>query len=168
MKVYIINGYGGAGKDSFEAMVMRHSKGEGHKTSMVEIVKHFAEQMGWEGTKEDKDRKFLSDLKIALAEWADIPIQYVINRVQLFEELNNTTYCFIDARESYDIDRLKEVLGKDFEVKTILIDRGITREFGNIADDNVMNYEYDTTIMNDKDLIALDKCAQVFCQQEDI
>ena len=56
MKVFIINGYGGSGKTTFENMIMTYSKGKGHITSMVEIVKHYAEQMGWEGAKEDKDR----------------------------------------------------------------------------------------------------------------
>ena len=109
MKVYIINGFGGSGKDTFENMVKQSSKTEGYKTSMVEIVKHYAEQMGWEGSKEDKDRKFLSDLKDALEEWADIPFAYVISRVQLFEELNNCGYCFVDAREPKDINRLKSI-----------------------------------------------------------
>ena len=168
MKVFIINGYGGSGKTSFEKMVMTHSKGQGHITSMVEIVKHYAEQMGWEGTKEDKDRKFLSDLKLALAEWADIPMQYVISRVQLFKELSNTTYCFIDAREPADITRLKELLDKDFDVRTVLVDRNISREYGNIADDGVMNYRYDTTIMNTGTLKDLEKCAISFVKEEEI
>lgn len=168
MKVFIINGYGGSGKTSFEKMVMTHSKGQGHITSMVEIVKHYAEQMGWEGTKEDKDRKFLFDLKLALAEWANIPMQYVINRVKLFEELKDTTYCFIDAREPADIDKLKELLNKDFDVKTVLVDRNISREYGNIADDGVMNYKYDTTIMNTGSLEDLAKCAKAFVEAEEI
>ena len=168
MKVYIINGYGGCGKTSLENMVMTHSKGQGHITSMVEIVKHYAEQMGWEGTKEDKDRKFLSDLKLALDEWADIPMQYVISRVQLFNELKDTTYCFIDAREPADIDKLKELLSKDFDVKTILVDRNISREYGNIADDGVMNYKYDITIMNTGTLKDLEKCAISFVKEEGI
>ena len=168
MKVFIINGYGGSGKTSFEKMVMIHSKGQGHITSMVEIVKHYAEQMGWEGTKEDKDRKFLSDLKLALAEWANIPMRYVINRVQLFEELNDTTYCFIDAREPADIDKLKELLDKDFDVKTVLVDRNISREYGNIADDGVMNYKYDITIMNTGTLKDLEKCAISFVESENL
>lgn len=153
---------------TFEKMVMTHSKGQGHITSMVEIVKHYAEQMGWEGTKEDKDRKFLSDLKLALAEWADIPMQYVINRVQLFEELNDTTYCFVDAREPADIDKLKELLDKDFDVRTVLVDRNISREYGNIADDGVMNYKYDITIMNTGTLKDLEKCAISFVKEEGI
>ena len=164
MKVYIINGFGGSGKDTFENMVKQSSKTEGYKTSMVEIVKHYAEQMGWEGSKEDKDRKFLSDLKDALEEWADIPFAYVISRVQLFEELNNCGYCFVDAREPKDINRLKEELSKDFNVKTILVDRNISREYGNRADDGVMNYQYDTTIMNPGSLEDLNKCAIAFVE----
>ena len=168
MKVFIINGFGGCGKTTFENMVMTYSKGQGHVTSMVEIVKYYAKQMGWDGTKEDRDRKFLSDLKLALAEWANIPMQYVINQVQLFEELNDTTYCFVDAREPKDIDKLKELLGKDFEVKTVLVDRNISREYGNIADDGVMNYKYDITIMNTGSLSDLEKCAKSFVAEEGI
>lgn len=168
MKVFIVNGYGTSGKSTFENMVMTYSKGQGHVTSMVEIVKHYAEQMGWKGTKEDRDRKFLSDLKLALDEWANIPMQYVVNQVQLFEELNDTTYCFIDAREPKDIDKLKELLGKDFDVKTVLVDKNISREYGNIADDGVMNYKYDITIMNTGSLSDLEKCAKSFVAEEGI
>ena len=153
---------------TFEKMVMTHSKGQGHITSMVEIVKHYAEQMGWEGSKEDKDRKFLSDLKDCLTEWADIPMAYVYSRVKEFEELGDG-YCFIDAREEPDIQRIKKDLTEQgHKVQSILIDKKTFKYYGNHADDNVMNQKYDITIMNDKDLLALDKCAQAFCQQEDI
>lgn len=168
MKIYVINGYGGSGKTTFENMVRKHSKTKGNITSMVEIVKHYAEQMGWKGSKEDKDRKFLSDLKDCLTEWADIPMTYVYNRVKEFEELGDG-YCFIDAREEPDIQRIKKDLTEQgHKVQSILIDKKTFKYYGNHADDNVMNQKYDITIMNDKDLLALDKCAQAFCQQEDI
>ncbi len=168
MKIYVINGYGGSGKTTFENMVRKHSKTKGNITSMVEIVKHYAEQMGWEGSKEEKDRKFLADLKDCLTEWADIPMAYVYSKVKEFEELGDG-YCFIDAREEPDIQRIKKDLTEQgHNVQSILIDKQTFKYYANHADDNVMNQKYDITIMNDKDLMALDKCAQAFCQQEDI
>lgn len=168
MKVYVINGYGGSGKSTFENMVLNMSKTNGHITSMVEIVKHYAEIIGWNGGKEDKDRKFLSDLKDCLAAWADIPMLYVYNKIKEFEKLNDG-YCFVDAREKMDIARLKGICkDNQWECKVILIDRGIEREFTNHADNNVMECPYDTTITNYGDLNDLRKCAIAFVEQEQI
>ena len=169
ISVYIVNGPGGSGKSSFETMVMSHSKGRGYVTSMVEIVKFYAQQMGWDGGKEDKDRKFLSDLKDCLTDWADIPYQYVVSRVEEFNQIESCSYCFIDAREGKDIDRLKEELGlKGYKVQTVLVDRGIMREYGNHADDGAMDYSYDITIGNQGSLKDLDSAAAAFCLTEEI
>ena len=168
MKIYIINGYGGSGKSSFENMVLSASKTKGHITSMVEIVKHFAEYVGWDGGKTDADRRMLSDLKDALTRWKDLPMIYVYNKIKEFEKLGDT-YCFIDAREKLDIGRLKDMCEHNkWECKVILIDRGIEREYGNHADNNVMDCHYDTTITNYGDLSDLRKCAIAFVEQEDI
>ena len=168
MKVYVINGYGGSGKSTFESMILSLSKTSGHITSMVEVVKHFAEYMGWDGGKTDADRRMLSDLKDALTRWKDLPMIYVYNKIKEFEKLGDG-YCFIDAREKLDIGRIKDMCEHNkWECKVILIDRGIEREFGNHADNNVMDCSYDTTITNYGDLNDLRKCAIAFVEQEGI
>ena len=59
--IIIINGTGGSGKDTFVEFVSKYSKV--FNFSSVDKVKEVARVIGWSGTKSEKDRKFLSDLK---------------------------------------------------------------------------------------------------------
>lgn len=161
MKVIIVNGRGGVGKDTFESFVAeiaaKNHKWTG-KTSMVTFVKQIAERCGWFGGKELKDRKFLSDLKLALAEWNDIPYTSVKNFLKRADR-DDTEFVFVDAREAEDIDRLKE----DFNAITVLIERkGLLESYGNVADDNVYNYSYDYVIENNGTLDELKQSAETF------
>ena len=129
------------------------------KYSMVTYVKKIAEYMGWNGGKTDRDRKFLSDLKIAMAEWKDLPRTDVKQAIEKADK-NNYCYIFIDAREAEDIDWLKETYPG--HVTTVLVNRGIDKKYGNIADDNVLNYNYDVCIENTGTLDDLRASAETF------
>ena len=59
--IIVINGTGGSGKDTFVEYVSKYAKV--YNFSSVDKVKEIAKLIGWTGTKTDKDRKFLSDLK---------------------------------------------------------------------------------------------------------
>lgn len=161
MKVIIVNGRGGVGKDTFEnfvTMVAAENKKQVKKTSMVTYVKQIAEMCGWQGGKELKDRKFLSDLKLALAEWDDVPYCSVKCFID-FEEKAGVDFIFVDAREAEDIDRLK----KDFNAITVLVEReGLPESYGNVADDNVYDYSYDYVIENNGTLEDLSAAALTF------
>ena len=65
---------------------------------------------------------------------------------------------FIDAREPDDIDRLKQT----FYCLTVLIKRGGQKEYGNHADDDVFNYNYDIVIENNGTLDELRDSAEEF------
>lgn len=153
-KIFIMNGQGGSGKDTAVSTIMEYDKllrcTERIKhISMVGRAKEIAKLAGWKGGKELKDRKFLSDLKTLLDNYNDCSfnyISYLINAPTYFngESAVPTPYIFVDAREPDDIDRLKE----NFDCTTILIKRGQVIEFGNNADDNVFNYQYDYVIEN--------------------
>lgn len=129
------------------------------KYSMVTYVKKVAEYMGWNGGKTDRDRKFLSDLKIVMAEWKDLPRTDVKQTIEK-ADTNGDSYIFIDAREPDDIDWLKEVFPG--QVTTVLVDREINRKYGNIADDGVLNYQYDLCIKNTGTLDDLKASAETF------
>ena len=64
-QIFIINGSGGVGKDSFVALMAMNSKCSVGNYSSVTKVKKIAEIIGWNGSKSEKDRKFLSDLKLS-------------------------------------------------------------------------------------------------------
>ena len=85
MKIFVVNGCGGSGKTTFEKMVCRICSEEGKKTrilSTIEGVKSIAKQFGWNGEKELKDRKMLSDLKDLLTRYNDYPHTYIANKLQ--------------------------------------------------------------------------------------
>lgn len=161
MKIFVVNGQGGSGKSSFEQLISEQMSAPVGVTSMVAYVKQVAESLGWRGAKEPKDRLFLSRLKDALGDWDDSPFLSTCMMVKQMEN-DNVACCFIDAREPADIDRLKE----KFNCKTILVTRGEATSYGNHADDEVFNYEYDIIIDNSGSLDALRDMANEFIEKE--
>ena len=141
--IFIVNGMGGCGKDTFAKFL-----GEVctvFKYSSVDRVKQIAYECGWAGGKTEKDRKFLSDLKCLLTDYNDLPFMDVTNRVVDFKYDEDYTVMLIDIREPKEIERAKDAYG----AKTILIknDR-IPFISSNMADANVYNYTYDYVIEN--------------------
>ena len=60
-QVFIINGSGGVGKDTFVELVSENFLLPVMNFSSVDKVKEVARIIGWTGGKSEKDRKFLSD-----------------------------------------------------------------------------------------------------------
>lgn len=161
MKVFIVNGQGGVGKDSFEKYVKTYCTVKNiniNKMSMIDMVKDIATSIGWDGGKDMRDRLFLSRLKDLFAEYNDSPYQIVKSRIQCEQAIGQTQALFIDARERSDIERLV----KDFDAITILIKRSAPAKYGNHADDDVFNYDYDITIDNTGTLEELEEKAVDF------
>ena len=163
MKIVVVNGCGGSGKDTFENFVKDYGTAKGYqiyKTSMVEFVKEEAEKLGWKGGKTLADRRFLSDLKDSLTRWNDSPFQAVNHTIQKCEDWN-VDLLFIDAREAVDIDRLKAA---NSNVTTLLVLRQEIsgRPYGNHADDGVLDYQYDWVIENNSSLEDLGAAAEVW------
>ncbi len=61
-KLIIINGVARSGKDTF-IDIFKSLNPNTINISSIDKVKELAREMGWDGTKDDKSRKFLSDLK---------------------------------------------------------------------------------------------------------
>lgn len=168
MKIIVINGQGGCGKDSFVGYCGYEDEGI-YNLSIIDGIKYAAQQLGWFGGKELKDRKFLSDLKDLTAEYNDFPFQHLIAEISIAEkkyrwyhESHNEFICFVHARELEDIDRLVY----DYGARALLIRRPkIEGEYGNHADDKVFEVEYDYEIWNDGDLYLLKDRAEKFIAQ---
>lgn len=160
MKIIVVNGKGGSGKTTMEEYFADLADLMGDETaftSMVKEVKAIANRCGWTGAKEDKDRKFLADLKDLLEDYNDLPFESVLNDI-LRAERDYCGYIFVDAREPKDIDRLKEI---GLNISTILVTRNETnREYNNHADDGVFNYNYDYVIENTGTLEDLKKSTE--------
>ena len=165
MKIIVINGQGGVGKDEFVGFCGYEDEGI-YNFSMVDGIKTIAEGLGWLGGKELKDRKFLSDLKDLAAEYNDFPFQYTLKKVKEaakdykhYHDSSNEFICFIHARELEDIDRWIY----DYGARALIIRRpDIEGEYGNHADDDVFEVEYDYTVWNTGDLFQLKNVAEEF------
>lgn len=165
MKIIVINGQGGAGKDEFVGFCGYEDEGI-YNFSMVDGIKSVAETMGWTGSKFSVDRKFLSDLKDLASEYNDYPFQYTLKEVKeavkdyrRYHDLSNEFICFIHARELEDIDRWVY----DYGARALVIRRPeVEGSFGNHADDNVFEVDYDYEVWNTGSLYQLKEAAENF------
>lgn len=154
-KVVIINGSGGVGKDTFCALCGKYAYIS--ICSSVAQVKKAAMLLGWNGEKDERSRKFLSDLKDLSTEYSDAPFRLMKEFIE-----SNGAYddlIFLMIREPPEIDRAK----KEFGAVTLLIERPQTAAITtNHADNEVTNYNYDYIIQNDGDLEQLERAAELF------
>lgn len=155
--IIIINGCGGVGKDTFVDMCAKYTSVVNY--SSVKEIKEIAKYIGWDGSKEERNRKFLSDLKLLTTEYNDFPFNCICKQIDRF--LNSSDeLMFIHIR---DIPEIKKVVSKYPFVKTMLVtSKRIKPITTNIADANVANYDYDYVVENDNDLTDLDEKAEMF------
>ena len=150
MKVFIVNGYPRAGKDSFVDFCSEYAYCTNYST--VDIIKLCATLLGWDGVKDGKSRKFLSDLKDLASNAFDTSMQQAIKEM-LYADFKGVKFFFIHAREPQEIDEFKKVCTQylHFICKTIYISRpgALLPNFTNHSDAEVMNYEYDVYLEND-------------------
>lgn len=138
--------------------------------STIDFVKEIAKKCGWDGTKDARNRKFLSDLKDLLTEWDDVPLKDIDRKINTFKYdlqyygLQDKGVVFIDCREPEEIDKLC----KAYDAQTILVRRPSIE--GNItsnhADSNVLDYDYDITIHNTGTYEHLKLVAHCFVEAE--
>ena len=156
-KIFIINGCGGSGKDTFIELFEKQNFGRTYNISTITKIKHIAKQLGWNGLKEEKDRKFLSDLKIAWIEYCNGPFNEIINNIRDIKKStkvkNKNIFIFIHCREPNEI----KAFVKKLNCKTILIKRPGFKIKSNPADGNIEDYKYDHIFINDGTLEDLEK-----------
>ena len=158
--IFVINGSGGVGKDTFCNLVDKVSNGKCFSYSSVNVVKQVAQLCGWNGAKEERDRKFLSDLKDLLTEYNDLPFKDICSQIESFLDASKLEILFIHIREPKEIQK---VVDKYPQVKTILISSiRVDHITSNHADAEVFNYEYDYYIHNDGSLDCLKEMAETF------
>lgn len=150
--VIIINGKGGCGKDS----LIEGLKGffSVRNISSIDPIKKIARKNGWNGNKDNRSRKFLSDLKEAFTNFNDLPYKYLKRETRRFLMFDETV-MFVHIRESSNIDKYREYL-KNNKIRsiTLLVKRDITddRDYGNRSDDSVDNYDYSYVFHNEENL----------------
>lgn len=169
MKVIIINGHGGCGKDTFVKYFIQHA-GVNYvlNVSTVDYIKKVALDLGWNNNKDDISRCYLSELKDMATYWGDIPHWDVVKKTNDFYHdlqeygVEKEGVVFIHCREPNEIQRLVDGLSARYSVHTLLIRRPTNKIYGNHADDDVENYDYDYIINNDTNLADLSAKAKEF------
>lgn len=141
-KIVVINGTGGCGKDTFVELCRKHINI--YNFSSIDKVKEVAKVIGWSGSKSEKDRKFLADLKKLTTDYNDMAFKSIIDAVNIFKN-SKDEIMFIHIREPEEIKRVVDKFG----AKSLLIKRaGQELIKSNASDANVENYDYDYIIEN--------------------
>ena len=157
-QIIVINGSGGAGKDTFVNLVSKYVPTMNY--SSVDRIKEIAKECGWDGKKTEKDRKFLSDLKYLCIQYNDLPMLYMKKNVQKFYNSENEL-LFLHIREPNEISNAVIL----FNAKTLLIRRkSVKHIITNEADAGVFNYNYNYVIENNGTKEELDNKAKEFVE----
>lgn len=160
-QIFITNGMARCGKDTFAAFLndVVHTR----KYSSIDKVKDIAKLCGWNGGKTEKDRKFLSDLKLLTSNYSDMAFEAIKEVVNDFLTVDGLfSVLLIDIREPEEIERAKKAFG----AKTILIENDRVKMIdSNMADANVFNYEYDYIVKNNGTLDEFRNAVKDFAEQ---
>ena len=157
--VIVINGSGGVGKDTLCDFAAECYKVK--NISSITPIKQIAERCGWDGTKDDKSRKFLSDLKLLCVEYNDYPTKWALAEYESFLN-SDEEIMFVHIREPEEI--AKFVAATSGVARTLLVrggDRMNKSCYGNASDDGVENYAYDRYFLNDG---TLEQARVGFCK----
>ena len=146
----VINGAGGVGKDTLCDLAAKHFKVK--NISTITPIKDIAKLCGWDGSKDNKSRRFLSDFKKLCAEYNDFPTMWAKGQYEDFLQTDEEI-LFVHIREADEIKKF--VTATAGAAKTLLVRGGkrmSSEKYGNVSDDDVENYNYDLYFMNDSTL----------------
>lgn len=179
-KVVIINGKPQSGKDTFCKYAQGYCDDDESANTLiissVDPLKEMLTQLGWDGTKTNKIRDMLMDMKQLWVQNQDGPTMFLFNNILEFHKActGEDNIVFVHIREPEEIKKLVNALtgfeSMGIDVISLLIIRGSGEDTPNQpaetrrSDDEALinNYEYDVTINNDEDLIKLQELAAEF------
>lgn len=146
--VFILNGVAQSGKDEFYLAIK--DTFNTLNVSSVDEIKDIAAVMGWNGVKDEKSRKFLSDLKDLHTEYNDGPFNYVTSTIKA--SIHDVIICHI--REPHEITKLKDWCRENnINCTSVLVTRPGTHVPSNTGDIGAtQKYEYNVVIDNDDTL----------------
>ena len=151
-RLMIINGVARVGKNSFVDIVSMWFKTNDpdvvvHDISSVDQVRKAADLLGWDQIKDDKCRKFLSDLKILSSEAYDGPFKYMTSCI---DNAYENDILFFHIREK---DEIAKFIKHYPDTKSILIVNDRVTIPNNMADQGVNDYkDYTFTVYNNSSL----------------
>ena len=150
--IVVINGKGGVGKDALCNATAREFKIK--NISSIDAIKEIAKGFGWDGSKDDKSRKFLSDLKKAFSDYNDLPMRDVVGQAKTFLEDDFYQIMYVHIREPENIAEFKNRMFPISCVTILVCRKEIDSKsaYGNDSDDKVYEYSYDIVYDNNKPL----------------
>ena len=164
MKVIVINGYPGAGKDTFVEFCQDVlGTFRCRNLSTIDCIKKVSKIFGWNGEKTPEARRFLAKLKDISTEYNDYSYRYIkkqLSEIESEEWKGEQIIVFVHCREPKDIDRFV----KDYNATTVLVKnkRVEDHNYSNAADANIELYKYDIIILNNGTLDHLKLAAKTF------
>ena len=179
-KVVIINGKPQSGKDTFCKYAQGYCDDDESANTLiissVDPLKEMLAQLGWDGTKTDKIRDMLMDMKQLWVQNQDGPTMFLFNNILEFHKActGEDNIVFVHIREPEEIKKLVNALtgfeSMGIDVISLLVIRESGEDTPNQpaetrrSDDEALinSYEYDVTINNDEDLIKLQELAAEF------
>ena len=179
-KVVIINGKPQSGKDTFCKYAQGYCDDDKSANTLiissVDPLKDMLIQLGWDGTKTDKIRDMLMDMKQLWIQNQDGPTMFLFNNILEFHKActGEDNIVFVHIREPEEIKKLVNALtgfeSMGIDVISLLVIRESGEDTPNQpaetrrSDDEALinSYEYDVTINNDEDLIKLQELAAEF------
>lgn len=179
-KVVIINGKPQSGKDTFCKYAQGYCDDDESANTLiissVDPLKEMLTQLGWDGTKTDKIRDMLMDMKQLWVQNQDGPTMFLFNNILEFHKActGEDNIVFVHIREPEEIKKLINALTGFESMGIDVISLLVIREGGEDtpnqpaetrrSDDEALinSYEYDVTINNDEDLIKLQELAAEF------
>lgn len=148
LKIYIVNGYSGTGKTTFEEdaiRILKENGKEGFSVSTIDDIKEIAMNIGWDGRKNGAGRRLLSGLKQVLNEYNDFTMEHMKEKLSYIEWRNPNAVVFIDSREPEEIKRFI----KELSATTVFVKRPIDHTLiSNDSDRNVEDIVYDYKVDN--------------------
>lgn len=163
MIVLIINGAPRSGKDTFISTLTWKNLGKIIRYSSIDWIKQQALKLGWDGIKDAKGRQFLSDLKNACTNYADIPFKKITERIlssyNRYSQEAGTVYFCTCVREPEEISKIVRWCNENkIPCHSILIRRkkaeqkALDEEFTSSGDTRFLDYSYTRVLWNDGSL----------------
>lgn len=163
LRIVVVNGRPGSGKTTFEYIIKKKMSAFCEMRSTVDLVKEIAMfYAGWDGNKDLKSRKFLSDLKDLLTQFNNVPFNDIVRYKDIWEDdmerygvIERPHVLLVDSREPEEIQKFKDEL----DAVAVLIRRADVdnQETSNHADANVFDFDYDWIIENNGSLEDLEQ-----------
>lgn len=169
----LINGYAGAGKDTFVEMVSqeldKHDIEVNNISSITPVWSllkdHLCLPMDRKGPEE---RKLAAEVKAALDNYNFTATKMALHKALEWFGFNENGVCFIHMREPRALEFSKTYAENAIPGKcsTLFVNRPQPKlEIGNVADDSVHDFEYDWYVNNNWTFEALRIQAETYARQ---